>query len=77
MKLSAKAIVKAKKLIWKNKHRDAKSIINKVKYILMWVSGEGTCLVPLDSLNENDIINMITDSNANLKKFAESLASEL
>ena len=47
------------KLIWRYTHKDYRSITNGKRMVLIFRTGVGTCLVPLDSLTADEIANKL------------------
>jgi len=47
------------RLVWKHKHSDFRGKIEGVKCVLKFVTGVGTCSVPLSSLTEEECLDMI------------------
>ena len=40
---------------WRKKHKDFKSIINGQRYMLKYIEGSGTCLVPVEVIGMRSI----------------------
>lgn len=46
-------------MVWSGKHRDYKSKIDGVKYVTIYRKGQGTCIEPLASLSDDDLISIL------------------
>lgn len=42
---------------WRNTPKDYKCIIDKQRYILKWIDGSGTCLVPVKVVKDEVLEN--------------------
>lgn len=56
----AKARAKLERLVWKHKHSDFRGKLEDgTKCVLKFVTGKGTCSVPISSLTDDECIDMI------------------
>lgn len=45
--------------VWAGKHRDYKSTIDGKKYVMIYRTGKGSCLEPLSSMSDEDLISIL------------------
>jgi hypothetical protein len=57
--MEAKTRKKLESLLWKNTHKDFRGSIDGVKNVLVNRGSEGTCLVPLSALTEEELLGKI------------------
>lgn len=51
------------RMVWAGKHRDYKSTIDGTKYVTIYRTGKGTCLEPLSSISDDDLISLLGSSS--------------
>ncbi len=59
------------RMVWAAKHRDYKSVIDGKRYVTIFRTGKGTCLEPLASITDADLITMLP--SASQAEFANQL----
>jgi chorismate mutase len=57
--MEAKTRKKLEALLWKNTHKDFRGSIDGAKNVLINRGGEGTCLVPLDALTDEELLGKL------------------
>jgi hypothetical protein len=64
---------KLEALLWKNTHKDFRGSIDGVKNVLVNRGAEGTCLVSLDALTDQELLSKIPKRLMVLKEEDRSL----
>lgn len=57
--MNAKDRKDLERIVWKGRHRDYKSTIGGVKYVMIFRTGQGSSLEPLSSLSDDDLISLL------------------
>jgi hypothetical protein len=57
--MEAKTRKKLEALLWKNTHKDFRGSIDGEKNVLINRGGEGTCLVPLSALTDEELLGKL------------------